>query len=306
MSLAIIIPNKPINKLISLIQQAVNNIDIQVWPNIKRPSEVSLALVWNPPAGSLSGLDNLKGILSYGAGVDGILSYESLPNVDISRIVDDGLALKMSRYILTHILAHETRLMRYKQMQENSEWSPKGPLKMNKVGLLGVGQLGGFAANVLSAVGYEVKGWRRSKYSNSDLRCCYGKEGITQLASWADYIVCLLPLTPETEGVLNTSLFENMKSTAVLINVGRGGHLNEQDLIEALAANQLTHAVLDVFSAEPLPEQHPFWQNSKITVTPHISALTSIDAIVEQIVTNYQNTQTGRPLINGIDRQKGY
>lgn len=306
MSLLINIPDRPLEKLISKLSTSIPVEEIQIWPDVKAPESVSLALVWKQHQGSLLGLPNLKGISSFGAGVDSILADTKLPDVPIARIVDDNLAKDMARFVFTMIQHHKLRLQQFANQQEVALWKPKSARKGNRVGILGFGQLGQASASFLTQMGYDVAAWGRSNKQIEGITCLTGEAGFEQVVANSDFLVCLLPLTPETENILNTRVFELMPSDSALINVARGKHLVENELIEALHNKQLAHAYLDVFIQEPLTKEHPFWQHPNVTITPHISAVTNVDTAVAQIVANYQRVKNGLPMLNCIDRKTGY
>jgi glyoxylate/hydroxypyruvate reductase A len=317
MSILINIPGRPLDKLITRLKQDIPENEIEVWPNVKHPDKVEFALVWKHQHGSLNAYKNLKAISSFGAGVDSIISDPELPNVPIARIVDPDLAINMAQYVLTMIQHHKLRLHQFNQQQQEQIWKPKSVRKANKVGILGLGQLGAKTAEVLLNAGFEVSGWSRSLKELDNVNCYAGDDGFNAVITEADYLVCLLPLTDKTENILNAAVFSKMKSTAVLINVARGEHVVDEDLIAALTPTnehahdlqtqqQIDFAYLDVFRQEPLPEQHPFWQSEQIQITPHISAVTNVETAVSQIVENYFLQKQKKDIINQIDKSSEY
>jgi glyoxylate/hydroxypyruvate reductase A len=317
MSILINIPGRPLDKLITRLKQDIPEHEIEVWPNVNNPDAVEFALVWKHQHGSLNAYKNLKAISSFGAGVDSIISDPELPNVPIARIVDPDLAINMAQYVLTMIQHHKLRLHQFNQQQQEQIWQPKSARKGNKVGILGLGQLGSKTAQVILDFGFEVSGWSRSLKELDKVNCYAGDNGFNTVVSESDYLVCLLPLTDKTENILNAAVFSKMKSTAVLINVARGEHVVDEDLIAALAPTkvqahhlqtqqQIDFAYLDVFRQEPLAEQHPFWQSDKIQITPHVSAVTNVETAVSQIVDNYSLQKKGQELKNLIDKSSEY
>jgi glyoxylate/hydroxypyruvate reductase A len=228
----------------------------------------------------------------------------------------------MAQYVLTMIQHHKLRLHQFNQQQKEQIWKPKSARKGNKVGIFGLGQLGSKPAQVLLDFGFEVSGWSRSLKELDKVNCYAGYDGFNTVITEADYLVCLLPLTHKTENILNAAVFSKMKSTAVLINVARGEHVVEEELIAALTPTkaesepssaldntnqqQIDFAYLDVFRQEPLPEQHLFWLSDKIQITPHISAVTNVETAVSQIVENYFLQKKGQELNNLIDRRSAY
>lgn len=306
MSLLINIPNRPLDKLINKLSEFIPEHDIQVWPNVTATEKVEFALVWKHQEGSLVGFDNLKGISSFGAGVDSILEDKKLPQVPIARIVDTDLADNMAEFVYACVQHHRIRFNQFNAQQSHSIWKPKSARRGNKVGILGFGQLGKQVAKVMLDRGFEVNAWSRSASSAHGVTSLTGERGLTTLVENADFLVCLLPLTESTENILNKALFEKMPKDAALINVARGAHLNDQDLIEALNNDVIAFAYLDVFRQEPLPKEHEFWQHPKIQITPHISAVTNVDTAVSQVVENYQRVLHGKTLINQVNLALGY
>jgi len=306
MSLLIVVPNRDMTKLQTLLSNSLTETLIEIWPNIQDPLKVEFVLAWNPPKDLWCSLPNIKAISSFGAGVDGLLKNEPLPNVPVSRIVDPKLADDMALYVLGQILNFKLRLNEFQIKQQQKLWQPRRAHQTSKVGILGLGQLGQQTAQLLNINGFEVSGWSRSEKNINNITCYHGDEGLIEMAKSSDFLVCLLPLTAQTKGILNYELFQYLPSHACIINVARGEHLVEKDLLKALDNNEVLGAILDVFQTEPLPQDHEFWLHPRIICTPHTSALTSINTIVEQISENYQHMAKGEPLINLIDSKLGY
>ena len=306
MAILVNIPNRNVEKLTKRLIEALGESNVCVWPDVSDLNAIDFALVWKHEQGTLQNLPNLKGISSFGAGVDAIFADEMLPDVPVSRIVDDQLSMSMAVYVTTLKNSHKLRLADYSQQQSLSMWKPRSSRKGNKVGILGLGELGRATAVMLANCGFEVTGWSQTKKDITDVTSVTGIAEFDHLIQSSDYIVCLLPLTEQTKGVLNRSVFNKMKNTAVLINVARGGHIVNDDLISALYDKEIAHAYLYVFDIEPLPEAHPFWRTPNLTITPHVSAVTNLDTALDQIITNYKNIQNQSPMINVVDRRKGY
>ncbi|WP_462173923.1 2-hydroxyacid dehydrogenase [Pseudoalteromonas xiamenensis] len=306
MSLLVCVPNRDNSKLIDKLQQLLPDTDIQIWPDITSFEKIEVVLAWNAPSSLWSQLPNLKLVQSYGAGVDSI-DFDSLPEgVQVARIVDTSLATDMAEYVLTHVLAHKLRLTQYIRQQKEQIWKPNRAFPHNKVGILGFGQLGQAAADRLLQNGFEVSAWSASEKQHNKVQCVHGQEGLWSLVEAADYVVCLLPLTEETTGILNRDFFSKMPEHAVLINVARGKHLVEQDLVDALDAGELRAATLDVFTVEPLVAAHPFWSHEKITITPHAAALTCLNTAIHQIAENVLNVASNKEIQHLVDKRKGY
>jgi len=306
MSLLIVVPNRDMSKLQTLLSNSLPDTTIEIWPEIADPLKVEFVLAWNPPKDLWCNLSNIKAISSFGAGVDGLIKNEPLPSMPVARIVDPKLADDMALYVLGQILNFKLRLNEFHVKQQQKLWQPRRAHQTSKIGILGLGQLGQQTAKLLNINGFEVSGWSRSEKNIHDINCYHGDDGLIEMVKTSDFLVCLLPLTSQTKGILNYELFQYLPNHACIINVARGEHLVEKDLLNALDNNEILGAILDVFQTEPLPQEHQFWSHPRIICTPHTSALTSITTIVEQIAENYQHMIKDEPLINLIDPKLGY
>lgn len=290
------------------LRRHLPDLDVRLWPDAGDADAITMALVFQPPAGALKRFSNLKAIFSLGAGVDGILVDPQLPDVPVCRMVDRRLTASMAEYILLATLRVHRGFDMTQQAQAARRWQFQPPIPPEEftVGFLGLGELGSAAALKLSANGYRVLGWSRRPKTVEGIVCHSGEGGLDPVLSAADLIVCLLPATPATDGILNRNLFRRMKPGAHLVNVGRGAHLVEDDLIPALDEGLLSGATLDVFQEEPLPAEHPFWGDLRICITPHLSGFTDPETAVELVVENIRRLQDGRPLLHVVDRGRGY
>ncbi|WP_396637845.1 2-hydroxyacid dehydrogenase [Maribacter sp. R77961] len=271
--------------------------------------DIVMALIWKHPEGSLSGYPNLKCIASAGAGVDYIFEDATAPkHVPITRVVDPYLASDMSEHVLAVILAHLKNLNTYKLQQVNNIWKPRDykRIKDVTVGMLGLGELGALTALDLVRTGFEVQGWSRSKKNIGGVNTFAGTNELSGFLNTTDILVCLLPLTPETKGFINTELLAQLPKDAYVINVARGGHVVDADLLEQLDKEQISGACLDVYHQEPLATSHPFWQHKKVHMTPHYASVSDTNSVIPQILENYQNLREGYKLLNEVDRKKGY
>lgn len=271
--------------------------------------DIVMALIWKHPEGSLSGYPNLKCIASAGAGVDYIFEDATAPkHVPITRVVDPYLASDMSEHVLAVILAHLKNLNTYKLQQVNNIWKPRDykRIKDVTVGILGLGELGALTALDLVRTGFEVQGWSRSKKNIGGVNTFAGTNELSGFLNTTDILVCLLPLTPETKGFINTELLAQLPKDAYVINVARGGHVVDADLLEQLDAEHISGACLDVYHQEPLATSHPFWQHKKVHMTPHYASVSDTNSVIPQILENYQNLREGYKLLNEVDREKGY
>jgi glyoxylate/hydroxypyruvate reductase A len=284
---------------------------VRAWPDVGNPADIDYALVWKPRPGILGGLPNLKAIFSLGAGVDHIFLDPDLPaDVPVTRIVDADLTAGMSEYVLLHCLRYHRNQPVFDRQQHDHVWDMRmGELRQaweRRIGLLGLGELGSDSAAKLGVVGFKVAGWSRSPKSLHDVECHHGPEGLRRMLADTDILVCLLPLTPATHGILNAETFAAMPRGSYVINAGRGGHLVEADLLAALQSGQIAGATLDVFGTEPLPADHPFWDHPAITVTPHNASVTDPRSVAAQVAENIRRLLTGEPLLNQVDRSAGY
>ncbi len=270
---------------------------------------VDLAIVANPPQGILSTLPNLRWIQSLWAGVDALLDDPTLPEaVPLVRLIDPTLAGSMAEAVATHVLALHRNLPRYAQQQRKKLWvQHELPLASERhIGILGLGEMGLASAMQLTQLGFKVRGWSRSLKSVKNVQCFSGDEGFAQFLQGLDMVVNLLPLTGETQGILSKPLFDQLPKGASLINFGRGGHQVESDVVEALNSGQLSHAVLDVFSREPLPEDNPLWQHRDITLLPHVAAPTNPRTAVQIVAENIQRYRNSGQLPKLVERAAGY
>ncbi len=287
------------------------SLDVREWPDCGDPDEIEYVLAWKPPAGELAKFPNLKVVFSLGAGVDHLFSDPDFPkHAAIWRVVDPYLTAGMREYVLLHVLRYHKEQPALDAQQRAHVWNDRArSLKQadeRRIGILGLGELGQACGLALAALGFDVAGWSRSEKALKGITCLHGVDGLDTLLARSDILVCLLPLTPQTEGILNAELFAKLPEGACLINVARGGHLVEDDLVAALEAGQLAHTTLDVFRTEPLPDGHPFWDHPKITVTPHNASITDPRSVARQIVAAISAVERGEPLPNAVDPQLGY
>ncbi|MES9967475.1 MAG: glyoxylate/hydroxypyruvate reductase A [Sedimenticola sp.] len=272
-------------------------------------SDIEIAIVANPPKGVLARLPGLKWVQSLWAGVDMLLADETYPReLPLVRLIDPMLSRSMAEAVATHVLALHRRLPLYAEQQRDGVWLQHDmPMASERcVGVMGLGALGRAAVEMLLAVGFRVIGWSRSAKQVEGVETFSGSDGMGAFLRQSEILVNLLPLTDETRGILDRALFRQLPRGAQLINLARGAHLVEDDLLDALEDGTIGHAVLDVFAAEPLPSGHPFWVNSRITLSPHVAALTnraSASKIVAENVRGYRINGTFPTL---VDPDKGY
>ena len=309
MTISIICTNKDPEPWAAALQEIDSSLDIQVWPNESQKADIEFALCWKHPEGVLRDYSNLRCICSMGAGIDHVLNDAFLPkHLPVLRLVDPLLAQSMFEYILAAVMHYFREFDLYQAQQSQLLWQPQPPKPISKttIGIMGLGKLGKYSANKFSMMGFNVIGWSRSQKSIKGVKTYAGKNQLEQFLSQTDILICLLPLTGETIGILNLGLFNKLPKGSCLVNVARGEHLVDGDLITALNEGQLRGACLDVFNEEPLPQDHPFWKHEKIFVSPHCSSITDPRSVAPQIVENYRLMQSGEPLLNQVDVQRGY
>ncbi len=295
------------NSILNAFRQQLPEHSISAWPDCKYKSDITTAIVWKPPADFFDGLDSLQNVLSIAAGVDHLLDHPGLPdNVNVVRLADAGMAQLMAQYVLYGVLHAHRKMHQLREAQQTNSWLESfsiTPAEQFRVGILGAGELGSVVAQRLIQNDYPVSCWSRS---HKDIPGVQHHTNLDELLPTVNALVCLLPLTQNTQHILNTALFAKLQKGTFIINPGRGGHLAEQDLIPALDSGQLGGALLDVFSTEPLASKHPFWQHDKIIVTPHIAAQTPTDHAVNQIAESIALLNVGKSPRGLVDRQRGY
>ena len=277
------------------------------------PAGVQYAAVWKPQPGALSAFKNLRAIFNLGAGVDALMADNSLPDVPLVRVAVPDLTGRMTEYVVLHVLMHHRQEPYLRQSQRAKLWEPKYQWAANAitVGIMGLGTLGTDAAEVLLRLGFGVAGWSRSPRTIAGAECFHGAAQMDAFLRKTDILVCLLPLTAETHGILNRDVFAqlNRKSALgapVLINAGRGGLQNEVDILACLDDGTLAAASLDVFVEEPLPAESRFWSHPKVVLTPHNAADTDADEISKYVAAQIARFEAGGALENVVDRARGY
>lgn len=282
--------------------------EVLIGPEQASPEKVKMAVVWKHKPESLHAFPHLKLVSSMGAGVDHILKDPDMPaDWQVCRIVDEQLTNSMSKYLLAAVLNHHKKLWDYTEKQRERHWAYTDEAERPvNVGILGMGELGQDIARKLVALDFPVFGYSNSPKHIPGVESFSGEQALPAFLQEVNLLICLLPLTLKTEGFLDKRFFQACRPGTFLINVARGEHLVEQDLIPALDKGLLSGALLDVFRQEPLPKEHPFWQRRDIRITPHIASITKPDAAIPQIVENYKRLLNGSPLLNEVDRKKGY
>ena len=291
------------------LNRAMPDLEIRDWDRPGDKADIEFAFVWNPPPGSLREFPNLRAIFSLGAGVDHLLRDANLPaGVPIVRMVEPELTRGMAEYVVLHVLRHHRRQREIEENQRRGIWDPIAvpTAPARQVGLMGLGVLGSAAARALAALDFDVAGWSRRPKPLPGIAGFHGAEGLAPFLARSQILVCLLPLTPDTAGILDARLFAALPRGASLINAARGGHQMEADILAALDSGQLSEATLDVFHDEPLPPGHRFWTHPRVTVTPHNASLTDPDSGARQVVENIRRLRCGEALDNVVNPESGY
>ncbi|MFW5969993.1 MAG: 2-hydroxyacid dehydrogenase [Halofilum sp. (in: g-proteobacteria)] len=283
-------------------------LEVRVWPDTGAVEDIEYALVWASPDGFLHDLPNLRVVFSLGAGVDHLMGAQVPEGVDLVRMVDPALTEGMIEYVTYQVLRHHRHMAAYERQQTTAEWRIHPQIRPGerRIGLLGLGELGGACARTLGGLGFDVAGWARSSREIPGVTAVTGEDGLDWLLGRSDIVICLLPLTDATRGILDESLFRRMQPGSTLINAARGQHLVEDDLLIALGEGHLGHAVLDAFRDEPLPPGHAFWRHPHVTVTPHIASLTNPETGAAAVVHGIHADQAGEPIPHRVDRGRGY
>jgi glyoxylate/hydroxypyruvate reductase A len=288
--------------------------DIRLWPErVGDPADIDYACVWRPPHGMLGSFPNLKAVFTLGAGVDDVLTDPQLPQVPIVRIVDPDLTMRMTEYVVLHVLKYHRQQRLYETQQRERRWRDHDQPAASEVavGVLGLGVIGTNAAVMLQRLGFRVAGWSRTPKTIPGVESFHGHVGLESILHRSEILICLLPATATTEGLLNLTLLRKLKydgalGGAYLINAGRGALQVDADIIAALDEGTLQGATLDVFPSEPLAVASPLWLHPKVTITPHNAGWSAPRAIVANILRQIDRSELAIPLENVVDRKIGY
>jgi glyoxylate/hydroxypyruvate reductase len=292
----------------SLFADRAPELPFRLWPDVGDAADVRYLAAWMPPENIAATFPNLELVFSIGAGVDQFDVSQLPSHVPLIRMLEPGIAEGMVEYVTMAVLALHRDLLRFIAQQREQTWRELRVTQATKrrVGVMGLGQLGQAVLERLKIFGFPLAGWNRSPRTIKDVCCYAGEQALSDFLAQTDILVCQLPLTGETRGILNASLFRQLPRGARLINVGRGGHLVEADLIEALDHGVLSAAVLDVAEHEPLPAGHPFWSHPRILLTPHIASMTTPETAVGFVLDTIGRHRRGEALPGLVDRERGY
>lgn len=292
----------------TLFAERAPEIAFHQWPFAGDPATVRYLAAWEAPENLGDLFPNVELVFSTGAGIDQFKINRVPPRVPVVRMIESGLVAGVVEYATLAVLTVHRDWLRYLDAQRRAAWEPIRvlPAAARRIGVLGLGVMGQAVLRSLHGFGFQCAGWSRSQYRLPGVDCFAGEDGLEAMLARTDILLCLLPLTEATRGILSRSLFRRLPPGAVLINIGRGGHLVDDDLLEALDGGQLSSAILDVFNTEPLPADHPFWHHPRIMLTPHIASMTQPETAVAAVLENIRRHREGRPLLGLIDRQRGY
>lgn len=292
----------------ALLKAEMPDLDVRVWPQAGSPSDIEVAAVTALPPGTLKTFPNLRLVVALTAGVDGLMADPALPDVPIVRAGDpDGDAM-INEFALLHVLRHHRQLPALAAAQRRHEWLPLKPIPAaeRRVGIMGLGAVGLGVAKTLARHGFDVAGWVRSPRQVEGITVFAGAGALPAFLERSDILINLLPLTPVTTGILDAKLFAQLPRGAAVINLGRGPHVNEADLIAALDSGQLAAATLDVFPVEPLAPDSPLWDHANITITPHVARRIFPADLVPRVCAAIRRLHAGDPPLHRVDRARGY
>ena len=284
------------------------DLEVRIWPEVGNPAEIEAAAVGIPPAGMFARLANLHLIFSLTAGTDALLRDPDLPDVPIVRAGDPAGDAMMNETALLHVLRHHRNMPAYLRAQARSEWKrlPVKSARERKVGVMGLGMIGLACARTVAALGFQVAGWVRTQRTVADIKVFSGADQFASFLARSEILLNLLPLTPETRGIIGARTLAQLPAGAAVINLGRGEHVVEADLIAALDSGHIEAATLDVYPVEPLPPESPLWRHPGITVMPHVARRLEPADLAMRICDILRRFRAGEPLPQLVDRRRGY
>ncbi|MGL9621979.1 glyoxylate/hydroxypyruvate reductase A [Bradyrhizobium sp. U531] len=284
------------------------DVPFRLWPDIGDPADVRYLVAWVPPDDIATAFPNLELVFSVGAGVDQFDASIVPAHLPLVRMLEPGITETMVEYVTMAVLALHRDLLDFISQQKEQVWREIRitPARRRRVGVMGLGQLGQAVLERLKAFGFPLSGWNRSPREIDGVTCYAGRDALPDFLGQSDILICLLPLTDETRGILDAKLFARLPRGAALVNVGRGPHLVEADLLAALDGGAMSGAVLDVTDPEPLPLGHPFWSHPRILLTPHNAAMTAPDTAVDFVLDVIARHRRGEELPGRVDRTRGY
>jgi glyoxylate/hydroxypyruvate reductase A len=291
-----------------LFAQKAPELPFHIWPDLGDPAAIRYLAAWQPPEDPTRTFPNLEVVFSVGAGIDQFDLSGVPEHVPVVRMIEPGIVEGMVEYVTQAVLTIHRDLFDYGLQQQQQVWRelPLKPASQRRVGVLGLGVLGTAVLERLCLFGFDCAGWSRSGREIEGVACYAGEGALDAFLARTDILICLLPLTPATRGLLDAQLFAKLPRGASLIQTGRGPHLNQQDLLAALESGQLQNAILDVTDPEPLPAGHALWTHPRVRITPHIASATRPETAVEVVLENLRRHREGLPMVGQIDRAQGY
>ncbi|WP_407310517.1 2-hydroxyacid dehydrogenase [Pseudomonas sp. nanlin1] len=292
----------------ALFAEHAPDIPVKLWPDIGDPADVRYLATWAPPENLAQTFPNLEVVFATSAGVDQFDLSQLPPKVRVVRMLDPGIAEGIIQYACFAVLAQHRQIPVYLTQQAERRWQaqPYRAAGQRRVGVMGLGNLGTPVAERLRGFGFALNGWSRSPRQIDGVACFAGPGQLPEFLAQTDILLCLLPLTDDTRGILDHQAFATLPRGASLINLGRGGHLVEADLLAALDSGHLEHAVLDVLNEEPAPAEHPLWNHPKVWLTPHVGAVTRPETAFDVLLANLRRLQASQPMEGEVRRQEGY
>jgi glyoxylate/hydroxypyruvate reductase len=293
---------------VDVFKQQLPELPVRIWPDAGDLKEIEYLAFMHPDFNTLPHFPNLKAMFSRAAGVDDIIHHPKLPKVPLGKVEPPGGDPMMTEYVVMHVLRLHRDMPAYQAAQARREWIriPIARPEHRRVGFLGFGMMAKAPALVLKSLGFPVSAWVRSPRPNAEVPIFHGEDQLARFLGQTDIAVCLLPLTPQTEGIFCARTFAMMPRGAMLVNVGRGRHVVDKDLIAALDSGQLSYAALDALYPEPLPAESPLWTHPKITVMPHVARRPTVAQLVTEMVANIRSLRAGGRLLEEVDIARGY
>ncbi len=285
------------------------DVEVRDWGSPGAAADIDYALVWQPEPGALAGFPRLKLIFSIGAGLDHLSGDDIVPpGVPVIRMVEDVLTAGMTEYVIYNVLRFHRFMPQYEADQRQRVWRERlqVPAWERRVGILGLGVLGGAAARALASLGFDVAGWSRTEKHLDGVVSYHGDRQLAHLLARTEILVCLLPLTARTINILNATNLAALPRGAFVINAGRGRHCDQADLLAALDSGHIAAAALDVFTTEPLQPTSPLWQHPKVHITPHVASMTLPSSSAKHVIDNITRHRAGQPLTHVADFARGY
>ena len=290
------------------LQAELPDLDFRVAPDTGDADDIRYVLAWKPPQGFFAPFRNLSLVVNLGSGVDSLVGRDDLPDVPISRLSDAGMVSLMTSYVLFAVVRYARDFHHFERAQRRGEWHYIHPraLSTYRVSVLGLGQLGGAAARALAGVGFDVRGWSRTPRAIPGVKCVAGVESLDAFLAETDILVIMLPITPQTRGLLDARRLGLLPKGTKLINVSRGAVVDEPALIAALRSGHIAEATLDVFAVEPLPAGHPLWTMEDVLITPHLASITVPEDAARDVAESIRRVRSGAPPLHLVDPRRGY